>query len=166
MIRPALPTDVPALLQLIRELASYEREPDAVANQPGLLHDVLFGESPSVFAHVAEHAGEVVGCAIWFVSYSTWTGRHGIHLEDLVIGERARGTGLGTALLAELALICRQRGYTRLDWSVLDWNSPAIGFYRSLGAVEQSSWRAYRLTGDALDALAQQAAGAPSDADA
>ena len=166
MIRPALPTDVPALLQLVHELARYEREPDAVATQPDQLHDVLFGEHPSVFAHVAEHAGEVVGCAIWFVNYSTWTGRHGIYLEDLVVGERARGTGLGTALLAELARICRQRGYSRLDWSVLDWNEPAIGFYRSLGAVEQSSWRAYRLTGDALAALAGQADRMRSDADA
>lgn len=166
MIRPAQPTDVPALLQLIHELARYEREPDAVANQPHQLHDVLFGEHPSVFAHVAEQAGEVVGCAIWFVNYSTWTGRHGIYLEDLVVGERARGAGLGRALLAELARICHRRGYSRLDWSVLDWNEPAIGFYRSLGAVEQSSWRAYRLTGDALATLAAQADRTRSDADA
>ena len=157
MIRPALPADIPALLHLIHELARYEREPDAVANHPDQLRDVLFGEHPSVFAHVAEHAGEVVGCAIWFVNYSTWTGRHGIYLEDLVISERARGTGLGKAMLAELAAICAQRGYCRLDWSVLDWNEPAIGFYRSLGAVEQTAWRAYRLTGEPLAALAQQA---------
>ena len=154
VIRPAQPADVPALLQLIHELARYEREPDAVQNEPDRLRDVLFGANPSVYAHVAELAGEVVGCAIWFVNYSTWTGRHGIYLEDLIVSEAARGAGLGTALLSELARICRERGYRRLDWAVLDWNEPAIGFYRSLGAVGQTAWRGYRLSGAELDALA------------
>jgi GNAT superfamily N-acetyltransferase len=117
----------------------------------------LFGESPAVFAHVAEHDGAVAGFALWFVNFSTWTGRHGIYLEDLYVSPAVRGHGYGKALLAELARICVERGYTRLDWQVLDWNAPAIGFYRAAGAVAMDDWRAYRLAGPALSALAGQA---------
>jgi GNAT superfamily N-acetyltransferase len=113
----------------------------------------LFGDHPAVFAHVAEHEGAVAGFALWFVNYSTWTGRHGIYLEDLYVSPELRGHGYGRALLAELARICVERGYGRLDWSVLDWNEPAIGFYESLGAVAMDEWTVHRMTGPALHAL-------------
>jgi GNAT superfamily N-acetyltransferase len=156
MIRPATSEDVPALLALIQELADYERESDAVEATAESLEAVLFGAVPAVFALVAEHDGEVVGCAIWFVSFSTWTGRHGIYLEDLVVREAFRGHGYGGRLLAELARITQDRGYARLEWSVLDWNEPALGFYRSIGAVAMDGWTVHRLTGDALAALAER----------
>jgi len=110
-----------------------------------------------VFAHVAEHDGSVVGFALWFLNYSTWLGKHGIYLEDLYVTPAVRGTGLGKALLAELAGICVERGYGRLEWWVLDWNSPARGFYASLGAVGMDEWTVHRLTGPALTALAAHA---------
>jgi GNAT superfamily N-acetyltransferase len=110
-----------------------------------------------VFAHVAEHEGAVVGFALWFLNYSTWLGRHGIYLEDLYVRPDMRGQGLGRQLLAELAALCVQRGYGRLEWWVLDWNEPSIGFYRSLGAVAMDEWTVQRLTGQALAGLAGQA---------
>jgi GNAT superfamily N-acetyltransferase len=154
VIRAATPADVPALLQLIRELADYEREPEAVVNDELRLTTVLFGPHPAVFAHVAEEAGRVVGCAVWFLNYSTWTGRPGIYLEDLVVRPDARGGGHGRALLARLARICVERGYPRLDWAVLDWNAPAVAFYRALGAEPLTDWRPHRLSGTALSRLA------------
>ncbi|GAA1070499.1 GNAT family N-acetyltransferase [Nocardiopsis composta] len=153
MIRPARPDDVPAVLRLIRDLAVYEREPDAVQTTEEDLAQALFGENPAVFAHIAEDAGEPVGFALWFVNFSTWTGRHGIYLEDLFVRPEMRGRGYGRALLTELARICVQRGYRRLEWSVLDWNEPSIEFYRSLGAVPMDEWTVYRLHGKALDDL-------------
>jgi len=119
----------------------------------------LFGDQPAVFAHVAEHEGAVAGFALWFVNYSTWTGRHGIYLEDLYVSPELRGHGYGRALLTELARICVERGYGRLEWSVLDWNEPAIGFYESLGAVAMDEWTVHRMTGPALHALADGAPG-------
>lgn len=166
MIRDALPADVPVLLELIRELARYEREPDAVQADERQLHESLFGPDPKVWALVATESAPdpsgkpaevVVGCAIWFVNYSTWTGRHGIYLEDLVVRESARGGGHGRALLARLAAICLERGYARLDWAVLDWNEPAWGFYRALGAEPMTEWTGHRVSGDALAALAARA---------
>jgi GNAT superfamily N-acetyltransferase len=154
MIRPAAPADVPAIHRLIRELADYERSLDEVTGTEQDLHDSLFGADPAVFAHVAEHDGSVVGFALWFLNYSTWLGKHGIYLEDLYVTPQLRGHGLGKALLAELATICIKRGYGRLEWWVLDWNAPAIGFYRSLGAVGMDEWTVHRLTGPALEALA------------
>ncbi|MFC6878609.1 MULTISPECIES: GNAT family N-acetyltransferase [Actinomadura] len=150
MIRPATPDDVPTILRLIRDLAEYERAlPEAKATE-GDLREHLFGAEPKVFAHVAEHQGEVVGFALWFLSFSTWIGRHGIYLEDLYVAPAARGGGHGKALLTELARIADERGYGRVEWAVLNWNTPAIGFYESLGARPQDEWTVYRLTGDAL----------------
>lgn len=153
-IRPAEPADVPRILELIHALAVYEREPDAVENTEELLHERLFGDDPRVFAHVAQAGDEVVGIAVWFETYSTWTGRHGIWLEDLFVLPEARGTGLGKALLATLAQVCVDRGYPRLEWTVLDWNEPSIAFYRSIGAEPMDEWTTQRLTGDALRTLA------------
>jgi GNAT superfamily N-acetyltransferase len=157
VIRPAVPGDVPAIYRLIRELAEYEQAPEQVSATLQQLADSLFGPEPAVFAHVAEHEGEVVGFALWFLNYSTWLGRHGIYLEDLYVTPAMRGSGLGRALLAELARICVERGYGRLDWSVLDWNTPARGFYAALGAVPVDDWTVYRLSGAALADLAARA---------
>jgi len=154
MIRPAEAGDIPAIHQLIRDLAEYERAlPEVTATQQDLA-GALLAERPSLFAHVAEQDGRVVGFALWFLNYSTWLGRHGIYLEDLYVAPDCRGRGYGRALLAELARICVQRGYGRLEWSVLDWNSPARRFYESLGAVAMGEWTVHRLTGPALLALA------------
>lgn len=152
-VRPAHTGDVGALVGLICELATYEREPDAVETDEERLAATLFSEAPTVFAHVAEDRGDVVGMAIWFLTYSTWTGRNGIYLEDLFVRPAHRGHGVGRALLSELAAIASERGYTRLDWSVLDWNQSAVRFYRSLGAVPMDEWMGYRLSGEALAAL-------------
>ena len=121
------------------------------------LNAALFGAQPTVYAHVAELDGAVVGMAVWFLTFSTWEGATGIWLEDFYVREAVRGSGAGKALMQELARICRLRGYARLDWSVLDWNEPSIGFYRALGAEHLSEWHTYRLTGAALAALGQEA---------
>ena len=151
-VREARPDDVPVLLTLVRELAAYEREPDAVEATEALLHAALFVDR-TAHCHVAVLDGEVVGLALWYVTFSTWTGRAGLWLEDLFVRPGARGAGLGRALLQTLAAVCVERGYPRLEWWVLDWNAPAIGFYRSLGAVPQDEWTTYRVDGDALRAL-------------
>ncbi|TNY38473.1 GNAT family N-acetyltransferase [Thermomonospora catenispora] len=156
MIRPAVIDDVPTIAALIRELADYEKALHEVRATEEDLRRALFGPEPKVFAHVAEHDEEVVGFALWFVTFSTWTGRHGIYLEDLYVRPHARGRGHGKALLTELARIAVERGYTRVEWSVLDWNEPAIGFYKALGAVPQDEWTVYRLTGEALAELGRR----------
>jgi GNAT superfamily N-acetyltransferase len=157
MIRPARPDDLEAILQLIRDLAAYERAPEQVRATREDLREALFGPEPRVFAHVAEHdAGgepQIAGLALWFLNFSTWTGRHGIYLEDLFVRPEMRGHGYGKALLVELARICVERGYPRLEWAVLDWNRPAIGFYRGLGAEPMDEWTVNRLQGDALRRL-------------
>jgi len=158
-IREARPDDVPRLLELIQALAEYEREPDAVETTEESLRTALFGDDPKVFAHVAEQDGRVIGMAIWFVTFSTWTGVHGIWLEDLFVDPSARGGGHGRALLATLAEECVKRGYRRLDWSVLDWNAPSIAFYRSLGAEPMDDWTTFRLTGEPLSALGDSVLG-------
>jgi GNAT superfamily N-acetyltransferase len=155
MIRPAEERDVESLVALIRDLAEYERSPGSVEIDPAMLSDALFGESPAVFAHVADEGGQILGMAIWFRNFSTWTGTHGIYLEDLFVRPEARGSGIGRQLVAELASIAHQSGYRRIDWAVLTWNEPALGFYRSLGAVAQDDWVGYRLSDEALAALAQ-----------
>ena len=155
MIRPATPADTPALHNLIRELAEYEKALEEARATEEQLHTALFGDHPAAYAHLAtdDITGETVGYAIWFLNFSTWRGVHGIYLEDLYVRPTARGTGHGKALLTELARLCVDRGYQRLEWSVLNWNEPAIGFYRSLGAVPQDEWTVYRLTDEALTAL-------------
>lgn len=153
-VRRATVSDVDTMVQLIHELADYERAPEQCHITPSQLHTALFRESPALFAHVAELDGEVVGCALWFLNFSTWDGVHGVYLEDLYVRPKARGSGLGKALLAALAQECRERGYTRLQWWVLNWNAPAIGFYNSIGAKPMDEWTVYRVTGDALDKLA------------
>ena len=157
MIRPAVPADVPALVQLVRDLAEYERAPEEAVATEAQLHDVLFGPQAAVFCDVAEVEGEVVGMAVWFLSFSTWLGRHGIYLEDLYVTPSRRGEGHGKALLATLARRCVERGYGRLEWSVLDWNTPAIDFYVGLGAVGMDGWTVHRLAGEPLADLATEA---------
>jgi ribosomal protein S18 acetylase RimI-like enzyme len=149
-LRPATPADVPALLALIRELATFEREPNAVAATEAGMREIFFGDAPAVQCTVAEEDGTVVGAAVWYLSYSTWTGTHGIYLEDLVVTAAARGRGHGRELLRHLARICVERGYARLEWSVLDWNESAAGFYRSLGAAPLSDWVRWRMSGAEL----------------
>ncbi|MEY2228051.1 N-acetyltransferase family protein [Streptomyces sp. BF23-19] len=154
MIRNAEVTDVPVIHAMIRELAEYEKVPHEARATEEQLREALFGERPAVFAHIAEtDEGEAVGFSVWFLSFSTWRGAHGIYLEDLYVRPGVRGGGHGKALLAELARTCVERGYERLEWSVLDWNSSAIDFYRSVGAVSMDEWTVNRLTDDALRKL-------------
>jgi GNAT superfamily N-acetyltransferase len=157
MIRPAAPADVPVLLDLIRELAEYEKAPHEAKATTEQLHAALFGPHPAAFAHLAvdDGTGEPVGMALWFLNFSTWDGVHGIYLEDLFVRPAARGRGHGKALLRELARICRERGYTRLQWWVLNWNTPSIDFYRAIGAKPMDDWTVYRVTDEALAALAE-----------
>ncbi len=155
-IREATPLDVPLILDMIRELAEYEREPDAVEATEELIAAALFAPQPALFGLIAEtDTGEAAGFALWFLNFSTWLGRHGIYLEDLYVRPHFRGQGYGKALLAELAGICTARGYGRLEWWVLDWNEPALDFYRSIGAVPMDEWTVHRVTGDALVDLAR-----------
>ncbi|APY87618.1 N-acetyltransferase [Streptomyces alfalfae] len=155
MIRTAVPADVPVIHALVRDLATYEKAADEAVATEEQLHEALFGERPAAFAHIAQDdtSGETVGFALWFLNFSTWRGVHGIYLEDLYVRPEARGGGHGKALLTELTRICVERGYERLEWSVLDWNEPSIAFYRSLGARPQSEWTVFRLTDDALSTL-------------
>jgi GNAT superfamily N-acetyltransferase len=146
LVRLAAETDVPVILTLIHELATYERAADMVLATEAELATWLFGASPAATCHVAELDGEVVGFALWFRNFSTWLAKPGIYLEDLFVRPAARGHGLGKALLMTLVGIAREHGYGRVEWSVLDWNEPAIGFYRSLGATPNDEWTVWRLT--------------------
>jgi len=165
-IRAAQPTDVPEILALIRDLAEHQREPHAVENSTERLQTVLFGPSPKAFAFVvdAEEPGRLAGMAVWFLTYSTWTGEHGIHLEDLYVRPEYRSHGHGRAMLARLAEECMAQGWSRLEWSVLDWNTGAIRFYESMGAEFMDEWRTCRLDGSALAAAAAAAPGRPGAA--
>ncbi len=153
-IRKATPADLGDILQLIRDLAAYEREPDAVKATVESLYGTLFGPTPTAEAIVAEVDGEIVGVALYFTNFSTWSGRDGLYLEDLYVKPEARGTGLGKALLRRIARIAVTRGCARVEWSVLDWNTPARAFYEALGAKAMSEWTVHRLDGDALAAFA------------
>ena len=155
IVRTATPADVGAILRLIRALATYEHEPDAVKATEPSLHQTLFSPDAQVFAHVVEIESEVVGIAVWFLNYSTWTGRPGLYLEDLFVSEAARGTGAGKALFRALAQEALRRGCARIDWAVLDWNTPAMDFYRAIGGRAQSGWQPWRIDGAALEALAR-----------
>jgi GNAT superfamily N-acetyltransferase len=156
MIRAATPSDVPAIHAMIRELAAYERALEQAKATERQLHDALFSEHPAVFALIAESDTEsdVVGFALWFLNFSTWTGTHGVYLEDLYVRPSARGAGHGKQLLSALAGICVERGYERFEWWVLDWNDPSIGFYRSLGAEPMEEWTVFRMSGEPLRKLA------------
>jgi len=156
-LRAAAPADLPVILQLIAELAAYEREPDAVEANEAQLEAALFGPNPRVFCDIAEWNGQPVGFALWFYNFSTWKGRHGLYLEDLFVRPEHRGRGIGKALLQRLARHCIDEGLARFEWWVLDWNEDAIGFYRSLGAVPMDEWTVFRLTGEPLEALARSA---------
>ncbi|MDT7571717.1 MAG: hypothetical protein QOE05_1891 [Actinomycetota bacterium] len=154
MIREATAADVPTILELIRELATYEREPDAVEATEPMIRDALFGAHPVASCHVAELDGEVVAFALWYVTFSTWKGVAGLWLEDLFVRPAARGHGFGKALLQALAGVCAERGYARFEWWVLDWNVDAQGFYRSLGARPEDDWTVWRMDGGNIAALA------------
>ena len=153
-VRPARPSDVPRIHELIIDLATYERAADEVRSTPPLLHEALFGPQPAAYALVAEVDGTVVGFALYFRNFSTWEGVHGIYLEDLYVAPEQRGRGLGKALLVALAEIAVERGYARVEWAVLKWNQPSIDFYDSLGAVPMDEWTVYRLSGPALQQVA------------
>jgi GNAT superfamily N-acetyltransferase len=153
-IRAAAPADVPLVLRFVRELAAYEREPDAVVATEADFHAALFGPRPTAEAVIAEDGAQPLGFALFFHNFSTWTGKPGLYLEDLYVTPAARGRGVGKALLAHLARTAVDRGCARLEWAVLDWNEPAIAFYRSLGAVAMGKWTVNRVTGPALQALA------------
>ena len=155
VIRAAEPGDVGTILRFIRELAEYEREPDAVeATEADLLRDG-FGEVPRFRCVIAEQDGEAVGFALFFTSYSTWRGRHGIRLEDLYVTPAARGAGVGKALLRHLARVAVSEGCKRLEWDVLEWNAPAIGFYEAMGARMMQEWRIMRVADEGLRRLAE-----------
>lgn len=154
-VRPATPGDAGAIHGFILALAAYEKLSHEVDATEADLAAALFGDRPRAFCDIAEIDGEAVGFALWFYNYSTFRGRHGIYLEDLFVAPQARGRGAGKALLRGLARRCRDEALTRLEWSVLDWNAPAIAFYDSLGAGAQSEWIVRRLTGPALAALAR-----------
>ena len=157
MIRPATPSDIPAILALIRELAAYEHLSHAcIATEP-LLTQHLFGPHPAAETLVAEQGGTIVAYALFFKTFSTFLARPGIFLEDLYVQPPYRRQGLGKALLQHLAQLAIQRHYGRLEWSVLNWNAPSIAFYKSLGAVPLDEWTMMRLTGDALSAFANEA---------
>ena len=157
-IRDAIVSDVPDLIRLVRALAEYEREPEAATATPEQFREALFpeGGDATAYALVAERQGCVVGMAIWFTSFSTWTGRAGIWLEDLFVDPAQRGDGIGKALLVRLAQTCVERGWTRLEWAVLDWNTPSIEFYRAHGARSLDDWSTFRVDGDALGLLAAE----------
>ena len=152
-IRPAKREEVGDVLQLIQDLATYEKAPDQVEASEDDLLNTIFAKDPRVFCDLVEVDGQIAGMAIWFLNYSTWQAKHGIYLEDLYIKPEFRARGYGKALLKHLAQICDKEGYGRLQWWVLDWNSPAIEFYRSFGAEAMDEWTVYRTSGQALKDL-------------
>jgi len=155
ILRSAEPQDIPGLFGLILALAEYEKLAHDVVSTPDQLAAALFGPSPKVFCELAVCHGETVGMAIWFYTFSTFAGRHGIWLEDLYVLETFRGKGIGKALLKRLAQICVAQNLARLEWTVLDWNAPSIQFYKAMGAKLMEEWTNCRLTGEALKKLAE-----------
>jgi GNAT superfamily N-acetyltransferase len=156
-VRRARPEDSGQIFFLIRELAEYEKLSHEVEATEAMIADALFSKEPRLFCEIAEWNGEVAGFAVWFLNFSTFAGRFGIYLEDLFVRPQFRGNGIGKALLAHLAKTCVENGWARLQWAVLDWNEPSIAFYKSLGAVLMDEWTLCRVTGPALDALAEKA---------
>lgn len=155
-IRPATPADVAVILRFVRDLAEFEHEADKVFATVPLLHDALFGPYPAAEAAIAESAGGPVGLALFFHTFSTWTGLRGLYLEDLYVMPEARGSGVGGALLRHVASLAVERGCARFEWSVLDWNEKAVRFYKGMGAEPMDEWTMYRVTGDALKRLARE----------
>ncbi len=153
-IRPAVATDVSTIMGFVRELALFEKAPDEVTSNEGIMHEALFGDRPAAEALIAEVDGAPVGMAVFYHNFSTWTGVRGIWLDDLYVTPQARGAGAGKALLKALAKIAVERGCARFEWWVLDWNAPAIAFYNSIGAKPMDEWTVQRVDGDALKALA------------
>jgi len=156
-IRRARSDEAGLVLTLVRELAEYEKLSHEVEATEPMIADALFGANPRLFCDIAEYDGEVAGFAVWFINFSTFGGRSGIYLEDLFVRPGLRGRGIGKALLSHLAAECLANGWSRLQWSVLDWNAPSIAFYKSLGAVMMDEWTVCRVSGEALTALAQGA---------
>lgn len=154
-IRPARQSEAGIILELIKDLAEYEKAPNEVVATEKEILETIFAPEPKVFCDLVEVEGEIAGMAIWFLNYSTWQGIHGIYLEDLFIKPEFRGRGYGKALIIYLARLCKERGYGRFQWWVLDWNSPAIEFYRSLGAEAMSEWTVYRVSGEPLQRLGE-----------
>jgi GNAT superfamily N-acetyltransferase len=153
LIRPAVKEDLSAIMRLIHDLAEYEKAPDEVETNEVEIGAALFASDPKVFCSVADHEGEVIGIAIWFLNFSTWQGKHGIYLEDLFIKPEYRDQGYGLAMLKHLAAICNERGYGRFQLGGLDWNTPAIEFYKSQGAIAMDEWTVYRVSGENLKRL-------------
>jgi GNAT superfamily N-acetyltransferase len=154
-IEPATPGDVPLILELIRELAEFEHEAESARATGEQLHEALFGSRPAAEAVIARVDGEAAGWALWFQNFSTWTGKPGLWLEDLYVRPQFRRQGIGRALLGYLARLCVERGYGRFEWSVLDWNTPAVEFYRAIGAEAMSEWTTQRVSGEALSRLSE-----------
>jgi GNAT superfamily N-acetyltransferase len=163
-IRPARAEDVPVILELIRDLATYERAPNEVTATEEQLVDVLFGDRPAAEVLLAFEGKSPVGFAVFFHNFSTWLGRPGLYLEDLFIKPEKRGRGYGRALLVDLAKIALERGCGRMEWAVLDWNEPAIKFYRALGAKPMDEWTVFRLTRAGIARLAQSESNLRSEA--
>ena len=155
-IRLAGPADVTDIHRLIYELAVYEKAPEAMVATVDQIEDSLFNEHPVAFCHVAEVEGKIVGIALWFLNYSTWLGKPGIYLEDLFVQPEYRGYGIGKGFMKTLAQLCIERDYERFQWWVLNWNTPSIDFYKSLGAVPMDEWTVFRLSGGALKKFASQ----------
>jgi len=156
LIRRARSDEAGLVLSFIRELAEYEKLTHEVEATEAMIAEALFGANPRLYCAITEWSGDVVGFAVWFVNFSTFSGRHGIYLEDLYVRPSHRGKGIGKALLAYLAKECVENGWSRLQWAVLDWNAPSIAFYKSLGAVQMDEWTTHRITGEALRRLAEQ----------
>jgi GNAT superfamily N-acetyltransferase len=154
-IRRARPDEAGVVLSLVKELADYEKLLHEVEATEAMIAEALFGENPRLFCELAEWNGEVAGFAVWFINFSTFSGRSGIYLEDLFVRPALRGNGIGKALLSHLAKECVKNNWSRLQWSVLDWNEPSIEFYKSLGAVLMDEWTVCKVGGPALSALAE-----------
>ena len=156
IVRQATEADLPDIYRYIHALAEYEKAPDEVVLSIADLQQSFFGQSPQVYCLLSEVDGVVTGIAIWHLNYSTWLGKHGMYLEDLFVDPKYRGKGHGKALLIKLAQICIEKGYPRFQWWVLDWNEPALDFYKSLGAIAMDEWTVFRLTGSSLKKLATE----------
>ena len=157
IVRAAVPGDEAEVLRMIRALATFEREPDAVTATEAMLTVALFGEAGIAFAHIAERDGRAVGLALWFLNFSTWTGRPGLYLEDLFVEADERRSGVARALFVALAREATARGCARMDWAVLDWNVEAMRFYERIGARQSEGWQPWRLEGDGIAVLASTA---------